>query len=259
MESRFFDLLPQQLQQHVLEIEQAIGKPIGVRRRTNKEYLPAELEEFASVSCYFENDEAIVDISYPDENLVAHSLMHEIMHAYRYIVLGIPCVGTKIDAPALKLLANILDNDIEHVFIIPSEIEFVPEAEAYWDQFYNVKLDEIELSIESKQRRGEDIVDEQNFLLRMCAATGGAPHFGFRTRLQALIVRINSVAKVNNFMKDLISVHPNKADMVAVLLAHTNISTAPFCLNYFDVPNKRMMQGDIPKLAPQLREKLMAF
>jgi len=249
MDPQFFDLLPQSIQQLVLDIERVIGKPIAVRRRNSAQGISEGFARFVTVRCYLDNGETIVDISYPGETLELHSLIHEILHAWRYIVLGIPFLNAYIDDPYVKRTADSLENDLEHILVIPAEIEIAPEAETYWERFYCDSLREVELALAFKRHSNLGITHQQNVLMRMWLATGATPQLGFRTKLQSLLEQTDYLAKANSLIADINRVLPNKADMTAVLLSHLNLPTEPYCLEKFDVPGRTISSWAIPELA----------
>jgi hypothetical protein len=72
---------------------------------------------------------------------VSHNLIHEILHAQRVAVLGIPrlvCPGN----PGMSL-TEALENDAEHLFMVPEEIASASEAEAFWEKQESQHLDEL--------------------------------------------------------------------------------------------------------------------
>lgn len=58
------------------------------------------------------------------------SLFHEAQHLHRYYVEGVEELQPVMDANAT--LVSHLENELEHVFLVPEEIRLFPQAKAYW-------------------------------------------------------------------------------------------------------------------------------
>jgi hypothetical protein len=96
-----------------------------------------ELVEDESVehsSCRFIGNK--VEIKTPSyKYLTTASLYHELMHAYSYLIEEIPHVsyeGVECQNRELQEFVTSFDNCLEHLVIVPKEIDKFPEREAYW-------------------------------------------------------------------------------------------------------------------------------
>ncbi|AVA22460.1 hypothetical protein [Rhizobium sp. NXC24] len=67
------------------------------------------------------------------ENAPDHLLYHEILHLHRIKIEGAPLLRPAPFNAASEELAYRLNNDLEHLLIIPKEFEQFPEAAGYWN------------------------------------------------------------------------------------------------------------------------------
>jgi hypothetical protein len=124
----------------VEEIEAQIGFEITVKADAAEDLQPAS--EHRGMRC--EMDEYKAEIAtastdyFPDA-----SVFHELQHIRRFLVDGIPkltlCEDDEPWNPQLENAILHLDNNLEHLVIIPIELREFPERRAYWEQAFEAQ------------------------------------------------------------------------------------------------------------------------
>jgi hypothetical protein len=118
-----FVALPSDVQELVIQIEDAIGREISIRHETKRGNLGALVERHEVI------------ILAPC-NAVIHpaSLYHELLHAKRLLVEGVPrlSIDPEVDDDRTESIVRMVDNNIEHLCIVPIEIGRFPERASYW-------------------------------------------------------------------------------------------------------------------------------
>jgi len=65
------------------------------------------------------------------------SVFHELQHIRRVFLEGVPritaCEDFELWSPQLDTALAKLDNNLEHLVIVPRELEVYPERRAYWE------------------------------------------------------------------------------------------------------------------------------
>jgi hypothetical protein len=125
----------------VREMEAQIGFEITVKVDAAEDRQPPS--EHRGMRC--EMDEYKAEIStantdyFPDA-----SVFHELQHIRRFLVDGIPklivCEDYQLWSPQLDEAILHLDNNLEHLVIIPIELREFPERRAYWEGSLKRKL-----------------------------------------------------------------------------------------------------------------------
>ncbi len=129
MDYRLLSLLPIELRQTVERIEGEIGSAIAVGPLPD-----ATRRAIGNVPALAidQGDRALtVALLLPAGDLPpAHMIGHEIIHARRAIVDRAPILLDGKQPPRRVVMA--INNDAEHLHVIPLEIDLFPEAHAFW-------------------------------------------------------------------------------------------------------------------------------
>jgi hypothetical protein len=135
----FLDQLPDKAKLLVAEVESAIAKEIRIRPRTDADLDCVPDPRLAICDCFVFQGGLHVEIALPAQVCPVHTFIHEILHAHRNMVQQVHrLVGTDARSERFAMRIN---NDLEHLFVIPAEIELVPEAIAYWYDHYDEQLE----------------------------------------------------------------------------------------------------------------------
>ena len=132
-------MLPGELQATVQEAEQVAGCAIEV--------VPdATANEFDNLSLRVDDGVCSATIAYRGESISRCALLHEVLHVKRYWLNAVPILR-----PATRLRygseAQIVDDLIEHLIIIPEERRFVEaESNAHWSSVMASLAEEVNAS-----------------------------------------------------------------------------------------------------------------
>jgi len=130
--------IPQPLQDAVAQIQSQSGIQIIVRPTT-----PDLLREFPILAQLplldIWPEEERICIWYPNETLSLPDLCHELIHARRNILESVPRMSPRSEAQHPELIYA-LENDLEHLFVIPEEISYFLSQGAKWEERYSIYL-----------------------------------------------------------------------------------------------------------------------
>ncbi len=132
MNAPFRSLLPPWLAELVHEYEVAIGLSIEV---FINEARPRDAPLRAMVDVSFAHIETP-----SQQRFLPSSVFHELLHIRRVLVDGVPRLRAANAVPddqysrQLELAVTNVDNAIEHLVIVPMELERFPERRAHWEQ-----------------------------------------------------------------------------------------------------------------------------
>lgn len=121
--------------------------PQRVRARTGIAVSVQEIDEaFAQRHPSFANAAAVLDIDHVQQAItirVAHAALsprviaHELIHLKRNVLESVPKFFPVASASAAEIQSiYLLENALEHLFVVPEEIAAYPEAEALWAHDY---------------------------------------------------------------------------------------------------------------------------
>ncbi len=114
------------------------------------------------------------------------SVLHELLHIRRFLVNGVPrivvCDDYSVWTPQLETALTQLDNSIEHLIIVPEELEHRPDREDYWKTVMTRVFNELEvndLPDEDRERHAlinsvfvRRVLDDDELVNRVAALTG---------------------------------------------------------------------------------------
>lgn len=123
MIKKYLDQLESDTIQLVLLIETHIDREIVVR----------EVPMRNNLGCEIENTTILV----PENKFPDSSVLHELLHIRRFIVDNVPqlvvCNAYNIINPKFESSVTKLDNNIEHLYIVPEELSLRPNRRTYWE------------------------------------------------------------------------------------------------------------------------------
>ncbi|MBR8211142.1 hypothetical protein KDW61_20995 [Burkholderia cenocepacia] len=122
--------------------------PLAVQEMTGISVTIQKINEDA-VGGEFARASAVLDVD-PDNNAVtiwvdpgsvsSSSVAHEVIHLRRNVVESVPKLfPSKGVSPAVAAMVWGVENDLEHMMIIPEEITAFPEARDWWIDHYEIK------------------------------------------------------------------------------------------------------------------------
>jgi hypothetical protein len=131
MDRRFAELLPEASRREVLEVEGAIEGEIEIAPLTPEFAALVGRSDIAGLDSGMQNGRSFVRILLPPGSTSIPSIAHEVMHAHRMFVQSVWSVTDA--AGRLKGPPARLENDLEHLDIVPREIALFPSQRSYWE------------------------------------------------------------------------------------------------------------------------------
>lgn len=141
MNEDVLSLLPIAVRRKVRAIEAAVGGEIDFRPPRDGD--PAHLvnTDFPVLDCWPQPDRMNVSLVWPSAlPLSPHRIAHEIEHAHRKLVDGVWWLSTVAERDETVLS---ISNDIEHLYVVPKEMERFPEARTFWERTYSPMVAEL--------------------------------------------------------------------------------------------------------------------
>lgn len=188
MESKYLDQLPPQLKRMVAQIEGAIKSYIVVRKRKLGDPEIEGASHLPTLDCYMNMGKMFVTIILPGNITTPSILAHEILHAWRYIVSSQPRLQV-IENTENATFAQILENDVEHIFVIPEEMKYFPESIEYWESFYADLIDPIVGAVSFQSRLGRPSTHFRSDLKRHWLVLSAIPKLQCRDRLETALAQ----------------------------------------------------------------------
>jgi len=166
MDSRLLALLPSELVTEVAAVEEAIGSTIGIKAPPKYDPLLSRRPELVAIETGMIAGRSYANLLIPTGvDLKAHTLAHEVMHAYRNLVQR---VWRLIDASGQeRLFPTMIENDLEHLFIVPRELDLFPEARVYWEAEWTAKVTQQAFEDLQQTERPFDALAMRGNLLRL--------------------------------------------------------------------------------------------
>lgn len=245
MEAIYLNQLPKSIQQKVEEIECLTKTPIIVRRRKDGDVAS---NEFESLDCYMQDGIMTVTILTLSECIAAHTLIHEVLHSWRKIVMRVPWLLATDSACGMERMnADMVDNDIEHIFIIPEEISAAPEALSYWNDLYAKRLTELLQPVNFLLKRGWPCEEHRSDLLRHALVTEYIPDIPIRNDIKNLVDKAGFGGDYERMHKEVAGLIGDKTTFTAATLEHLRLKTDNFIFAQFLVEEKKMAYMHLPK------------
>jgi len=135
MDAHFLTILDKDNQSEIESIEEAINTDILVKTEDGRTNLGCTLSQQSPV------------ILIPNDNFFPDSsVFHELLHIRRFYVENVPkiIVCDNYDFHDFDFESNIasIDNELEHLIIVPNELESYPRRKQRWEQLINTKISE---------------------------------------------------------------------------------------------------------------------
>lgn len=245
VESKYLDLLPLQIRSMVAQIEGAIKAPIAVRQRMLGDLSVEGLEHLPTLDCYMNMGKMFVTIILTDASIESHTLAHEIIHAWRYIVRLEPRLQVGGGAENTNF-AQMLENDIEHIFVIPEEMTYFPESFQYWENLYSNLIEPIAGAVQFLQRLGRPSTHFKQDLLRHWLILSAIPKLECRTRLESALAQAGYLDEANALFESTMAAHPDKGRMLGIALRQLGLPTHSYELSRYDVQNRNCPTQAVP-------------
>lgn len=154
MDDAYLAKLPSEVQRMVEEVESAIGREIVVRQRTDGDPSLPGLDQLATLMTEFSSGHMSFTVLL-NGAIQPHTLAHEVAHAWlKSCRKTLSISADELDQRAFSL-ANLVSNDIEHLVVIPFEVNLSTDARRYWQSLYGHCVEELGVETNSNKVRGD--------------------------------------------------------------------------------------------------------
>ncbi|MBP4049364.1 hypothetical protein J9978_07610 [Chromobacterium violaceum] len=145
MKAEYVELLPAPLKDLVRDTEEYIGFPIDVV--VAPERARGMPDGASPLACEVEKDAARLLIPSVDQ-FPPGAVFHELQHIRRFLVEGVPqlvdCEDYEPWTPEMGTALTRQDNALEHLVIVPRELNVFPERRTHWENVMQQVWAEIE-------------------------------------------------------------------------------------------------------------------
>lgn len=218
MKKRFFEKLLSDNQEMVLAIERHIGNEIAVREVPMRNNLGCEIHNATILT--------------PKGKFPDPSVLHELLHIRRCKVDGVPqlvvCDEFDFGDPNFETRVTKLDNNIEHIFIVPEEISLRPDRLTYWEG-------RIFKAIRAQECSGLDVnVHGGDAIYNWVFANHLFRKGHVVEKATKVIQELNCEEIAKKLLLSLQSSNCNKEIFSRAYLAELDVPSGSICLKYFD-------------------------
>ncbi|TMU81371.1 hypothetical protein FGA82_07370 [Pseudomonas fluorescens] len=99
--------------------------------------------EKAAAALDIDGDAQRITVWCDPEKITAFTLGHELIHLRRYVLEGTPVMAPFRCGPRETSLILMVENELEHLLIIPEEIKRFTDSEDWWSKHYSELVDTI--------------------------------------------------------------------------------------------------------------------
>jgi len=241
MEDEYLDQLSEDVQALVAEIEQKAELEIEIEVDPSRaKGLPDQPDPLACVI-----DEFGVRILLPKaDQFPEGAVLHELLHARRFLVEGIPQIAVCDDHwnDKLEQSYTALDNSLEHMIVVAEELARRPDRRSRWVSTVERALTRVEAGKLPEIDR--DITALLVFALSKHVLGNGA----LLGRAEALLDRLGLRLRAAKYFADLVPSLASKEKMTAVSFSHFGLSKETACFHYIDAREHEVREVSLSKV-----------
>lgn len=231
----YLDRLSPELQHLVHEIENKTTLNIDVEVRDCSD--DRAHDEVAPLACIVNESE--IRLLVPRGNaFLDGSVLHELLHVERFLIEGIPTL-TVLDAycsPDLELVFAQVDNNLEHLVIVPREIRQLPDQRQQWKE-------KIARSLNRVASSGLQTADRDFLAIYHLSFIALVLHDeGVSARARALAASLGLTDRAERFAAAIAPALAKKEDAVQVLVDAFRLDPSCLCLQYFNSKERSSLQ-----------------
>ena len=218
MNKKYFDQLLPDNKKLLSLIENHIGGEVAIREVPMRNNLGCEIHNATILT--------------PEGKFPDSSVLHELLHIRRVKVDGVPqlvvCDTFDFGDPNFETRITKLDNNIEHLFIVPEEINLRPNRITYWE-------DRINQAVETQKKSGLDVhVHGGDAILNWVFAHRILGHGCVVEKATKVIQELNCEETAKKLLSTLQQPNCNKGIFSRACLAELNLPSGSICLKYLD-------------------------
>jgi hypothetical protein len=221
----YFDKLSPWTQRRVDAIEKSIGFDIEVKVDTSR--AGRYVGEPDPLACSVSRTSATLILPSPD-HFPNESVLHEVLHIERFLVHDVPQLEA-CDAhwsPQLEKGLTNLDNMLEHLLIVPQELNVYPNRREHWARIIRLQLQELEQA---------PVTEQEKIVLAGCSLAFVLHVLSDKTledQVRSELARLTFAAQVES-VAELINASLNsKESMANICISHLNMDRHWVCLRY---------------------------
>lgn len=227
MKKEHLDRLGFKIRTFVEDIERQSG--IVIQVETDDSRVGRNTGEPDPLACVVNESEARLLVPSTTE-LSDGPVLHELLHIHRFLVEGVPQISVCEDhwSPDLERFFAQLDNNIEHLVIVPIEIQWIPERRVRWVEKLRRVLGEVQ--------DGQLLTADQKFL-----AIYGRFFVDHVLNDSALLDWSKSIldtlglsSEAEAFRQKMLSALPSKEVATGVVVDQFNLDPSFICLDYLN-------------------------
>jgi hypothetical protein len=227
MRRDYLDPLPERVQQLASEIERAIGSEISVRP---SQVGDRPLVGLAECSFGLENGAKRVFIVHAPLSCPDYVLTHEVLHLHRNVVLNVPALHAVVAHQEGG--AHRINNDLEHLFVIPDEIALFPESIGRWQEIFEQAASEL---AEGRQSgRLSEVSFRAAALGLWMVASMTVPAWPGLDAISASLICARSEGAARAFVEQIRSKLPDKTAMIKAALEAQLLDKRCFSVGSFE-------------------------
>lgn len=229
MKEEFLTLLPDTVQAKVDVIERALGREIDIRRDTMDRYRGNnQTPPLGICICDESQSPGRVEIVLSPDAVV-HNIIHEVLHAYRVVALRVPQLACPTNPGAN--IVGALENDAEHLFIVPEEIALAGEAASFWEREESGRFDSLNQQLLGLRFNVSEALAVRHGLLRLWLFVSHVlPGWNRREELHETLRRFDWHSDAEALVESVNGPHRAKAVVLRALLQSGGLSLEHFRL-----------------------------
>lgn len=235
MNSEYLNRLPKDIQHFVARLE--YESDIEIEVVIDKSRADRYLDEPDPLACTVNEYEAEILITAP-YHFPENSVFHELLHIERFLVKQapqiIPC--EECWSHALEKCLTVLDNHIEHLVIVPIELQQRPDRINHWITVMNHILHRIETSEITGDDQAYLIIYSWFFISHILKNNT------LTNRSQSLLKLLGLLDHATQFKDRIIPALSSKEEATTVFIEQFKINKECICFHYFDSKNRSSNQ-----------------
>lgn len=248
MDNSYLSLLPTPVKTMVAEVEAIIGSAIRVRPKTSADLAIIPDPSIVTSHVNFNGGVFTASIASNRQPQV-RSLVHELMHIHLQTVNAAPRLisdQSRQMPDKIKKAAVIFQNDLEHYFIIPQEVVFCLDSQAYWESIYDAELLRIAPYMTANPSTYNLAALRETLLRAWLLASTAIPQWKNISRLQAMLQQKGWLSDAEGFVDEISRENVINVNCLTTTLRYTGYNINDFWQNYFDIPAGRPVSGPLP-------------
>lgn len=187
----------------------------------------------------FSHDSAAIYLRSADSD--PHGILHELLHLKRYWIEQIPALTTTSDIAGNKRITDQLDNELEHLVIVPLEANYGFEPFEHWNQ-----IEESHWTKYPWPDATATFVRRRFCLMRWLSANMLVTREPVRDMARDCLVREGIWGEAEAFRKKVLRVLSHKPSLASAAVRFLGLPHGDIALKQFDVRNRRLVYHPIP-------------